>query len=271
MFSSVQSLSHVQLFATLWTATSQGLLLFTNSWSLGKLMSMELLIPSNHVITCHPLILPSIFPSNRVFFMSKYFKSVGQSIGGSISASVLPMNIQDWFPLAWLGGSPCNARDSQDSCPTQQFRTVNYSSLTILYGATVTSIHDNWKNYSFDYTDLFQQSNVSTYKKKLYRFVIVFLQMCKQLSISWLQSSSAVILEALKIKFLTVSIVSPSIYHEVMGPNAMICIFWMLSLNKVFHCLLSLSSRGSLVPLQFQLWRWCFLHSWGYWYFSQKS
>ena len=83
MFSSVQSLSHVQLFATLWTATSQGLLLFTNSWSLGKLMSMELLIPSNHVITCHPLILPSIFPSNRVFFMSKYFKSVGQSIGGS--------------------------------------------------------------------------------------------------------------------------------------------------------------------------------------------
>ena len=68
MFSSVQSLSHVQLFATLWTATSQGLLLFTNSWSLGKLMSMELVIPSNHLILCHPLLLlPSIFPSNRAF------------------------------------------------------------------------------------------------------------------------------------------------------------------------------------------------------------
>ena len=68
MFSSVQSLSHVWLFATPWTASQQGLLFFTNTWSLGKLMSIELVTPSNHLILCHPLLLlPSIFRSNRVF------------------------------------------------------------------------------------------------------------------------------------------------------------------------------------------------------------
>ena len=165
MFSSVQSLSHVRLFVTPWTAAHKGSLFFTNPWSLGKLMSMELVIPSNHLILCHPLILPSIFPSNRVFFMSQFFTSVGQSIGGSISASVLSMNIQVWFPLGWLGGSPCSPRDCEESCPTPKFRTINSSLLAILYGTTVTSIHDNWKNHSFDYTKLFQQINVSTLKK----------------------------------------------------------------------------------------------------------
>ena len=68
MFSSVQSLSHVRLFETPWTAARQGSLFFTNSWSLGKLMSIELVIPSNHLILCQLLLLlPSIFPSNRVF------------------------------------------------------------------------------------------------------------------------------------------------------------------------------------------------------------
>ena len=96
MFISVQSLSHVRLFATLWTAAHQGSLFFTNSWSLGKLMSIELVIPSNHFILCHPL--SSCLQSCPVmwsFLMSQFFTSVGQSIGGSISASVLPMNIQD--------------------------------------------------------------------------------------------------------------------------------------------------------------------------------
>jgi len=68
MLSSVKSLSHVRLFATPWTAARQGLLFFTNSWILGKLISIELVIPSNHLILFHPLLLlPSIFPSNRVF------------------------------------------------------------------------------------------------------------------------------------------------------------------------------------------------------------
>ena len=94
-FSSVHSLSPVRLFVTPWTAVCQASLSITNSWSLFKLMSSTLVIPSNHLTLCHPLLLPSIFPSIRVFQMSRFFASGGQSIGVSASASVLPMNIQD--------------------------------------------------------------------------------------------------------------------------------------------------------------------------------
>ena len=103
-FSSVQSLSHVRLFATPWSAAPQASLSITNSWSLPKPMSVESVMPSNHLILCHPLLLlPSIFPNIRVFQMSQLFPSGGQSIGVSASASVLPMNTQDWFPLGWIG------------------------------------------------------------------------------------------------------------------------------------------------------------------------
>ena len=87
-----------------WTAAHQASLSFTISWSLLKLMPVELVMPSNHLIFCRPfLLLPSIFPSIRVFPVSQLFESGGQSIGVSASASVLPMNIQDWFPLGWTG------------------------------------------------------------------------------------------------------------------------------------------------------------------------
>ena len=85
----------------------------------------------------------------------------------------------------------------------------------------------------------------------LSRLVITFLQRSKSLLISWLQSPTAVILEPQKIKPDTVSIVSPSICHKVMGPDAMIFVFWMLSFKPTFHSPLSLSSRGFLVPLHF--------------------
>ena len=103
-FSSVQWLSHIHLFATPWTAAHQASLSITNSQSLLKLMSIESVISSNHFILCRPLfLLPSIFPSIRVFSKSQFFILGGQSIGASASASVLPMNIQDWFPLGWTG------------------------------------------------------------------------------------------------------------------------------------------------------------------------
>ena len=85
----------------------------------------------------------------------------------------------------------------------------------------------------------------------LSRLMIAFLPRSKHLLISWLQSPSAVILEPRKIKFLTVSIVSPTICHEVIGPDAMILVFWMLSFKPTFNSPLSLSSRGFLVPLHF--------------------
>ena len=92
---------------TPWPAACQASLSITNSQSLLKLMSIESVMPSNHLILCCPLLIPpSIFPSNRVsgsFQMSQLFVSSGQSIGVSTSTSVLPINIQDWFPLGWTG------------------------------------------------------------------------------------------------------------------------------------------------------------------------
>ena len=95
-FSSVQLLSHVQLFEAPWTAAHQASVSISNSQNLLNLMSIELVMPSNHLILCHPLLLlPSPFPSNRVFSNESFFTSGGQSVGVSASASVLPMNIQD--------------------------------------------------------------------------------------------------------------------------------------------------------------------------------
>jgi len=92
----VLSLSHVRLFATPWTTARQDSLSFTNSWSLLKLISIESVMPSNHLILCHPVfLLSSIFPSIRVFSNESVLHIRCQSIGASASASVLPMNIQD--------------------------------------------------------------------------------------------------------------------------------------------------------------------------------
>ena len=99
-----QLVGHVRLFATPWTAAYQASLFFTISQSLLKLMSIESVMSSNHLILCHCLfLLPSIFPSIRVFSNELALASDGQSIGASTSASVLPMNIQDWFPFGLTG------------------------------------------------------------------------------------------------------------------------------------------------------------------------
>ena len=98
----VQSLSCVQLFATPWTAAHQASLSFTISWSLHKLMFIDLVMPSNHLILCHCLLLlPSIFPSIRVFSKESVLHIGGQSLGAS--SSVLPKHIQGRSPLGWTG------------------------------------------------------------------------------------------------------------------------------------------------------------------------
>ena len=100
LFSLVQSLSHVQLFATSWTAARQASLSITSSRSLPKPMSIESVMPSNHLMLCHPLLLlPSIFPSIRVFSNESVLRIGSQSIGIPASTSVLPMNTRDWSPL----------------------------------------------------------------------------------------------------------------------------------------------------------------------------
>ena len=99
-----QLLSCVQLFATPWAAAHQASLSSTSFWSLLKLLSVESVMPSHLLILCRPLLLlPSVFPSVRVFSVSQLFASGGQRIGASVSASVLPMTIQGLFPLGWTG------------------------------------------------------------------------------------------------------------------------------------------------------------------------
>ena len=99
----VQSLSHVQLFMTPWTTVRQASLSFTISWSLPKFMYIALVMPSSQLILWRPLLLPSIFPSTRVFSSELALHISYQNIGASASASVLPMSIQGWFPLGLTG------------------------------------------------------------------------------------------------------------------------------------------------------------------------
>ena len=121
---------------------------------------------------CHSTISSSVvpfsshlqsFPGSGSFPMSQFFTSGGQSTGVSASASILPMNIQDWFPLGWAGGSPWSPRVSQESSSTTQFKSINSSRLSFLNSPTLTSIHDYWKNHSFDKMDLCWQNNVSAF------------------------------------------------------------------------------------------------------------
>ena len=188
---------------------------------------------------CHPTISSSVvpfssclqsFPASRSFLMSQLFLSVSQSIGAS--ASVLPMNIQDWFPsgltdLISLQSKGLSRVFSNTTVQKYQFF------VTQLYGPTLTFMHDYWKNHSLTRW-AFVSKVMSLLFNILSRLVIAFLPRSRYLLISRLQSPSAVILEPKKIKSLTVSIVSASICHEVMGPDAMIFIFWMLSFKPAF-------------------------------------
>ena len=119
--------------------------------------------------------------------------------------------------------------------------------------------------WTFVRTEMFLLFNM------LSRFVIAFLPRSKRLLISWLQSPFTVILEPKKIKSVTVSIVSPAICHEMMGPDATILVFECRVSSQLFHSPLPPSSRGSLVLLHFLPLAWHHLHIWGCWYFSWQS
>ena len=148
---SVQSLSRVRLFATPWNAARQASLSITNSCSLFKPMSIESMMPSSHLILCCPFSsCLQCLPASGSFPMSQLFTSDGQ---------VLEFQLQhqsfQWTPrtdLLWDGlvGSPCSPRDSQESSPAPQFKSINSSALSFLHSPTLTSIHDHWKNYSLD-------------------------------------------------------------------------------------------------------------------------
>ena len=110
---------------------------------------------SDAIQPSHPLSSPSLpapksLPASGSFPMSQLFTWDGQSIEVSASASVLPMNTQDWSPLGWTGWISFSPRDSQESSPTPQLKSINSSALSLLHSPTLTSIHDHWKNHSLD-------------------------------------------------------------------------------------------------------------------------
>ena len=146
-------LSSVRLFATPWIAACQASLSITNSWSLLKLMSIKSVMPSNHLIFCCPLLLlPSIFPSIRVFSNEsvlhirwpKYW-SFSFNISPSNEYSGLISLRIDWFDLLAVQGTPKSLPS-----PASQFRRINSLAFSFLYSPTLISIHDYWKNHSFD-------------------------------------------------------------------------------------------------------------------------
>ena len=154
----VKSFSHVWLFVSPWTAAHQDSLSTTNSWSLLKLMSMESVMPSNPLILCHSFLLPHsiISPGSGYFPVSQFLTSGGQSIGGSYLASVLPMNIQDWFPIGWTGWisllpkrlsrvvSNTTVQKHQFFSSQLSLQSNSYICTWLLYSPTHTPIH-TWK------------------------------------------------------------------------------------------------------------------------------
>ena len=248
MYIYVQLLSHVQLFVTPWTEAHQASPSITNCQSWLKLMSLELVMPSNHLILCCPLLLlPPIFPNIRVF-SDESFLLIRWPKYWSFSFSISPFNEYSWlisFRMDWLDLLAVqvtlktllqhhSSKASILDFPAFLIVQLSYSYITT--GKTIALTRQT-----------FVSKVMSLLFNMLSRLVIAFLPRSKHLLISWLQSQSAVILELKKMKSVTVSIVSPLICHEVMGLDAMFFECWISS--QLLHTPFSLSSRGSSVPL----------------------
>ena len=199
-----------------------------------KLTSIESVMPSSHLILCCPLLLlPPIPPSIRVFSRVNSSHEVAKVLEFQLQHHSFQRNLRADLLQNGLVGSLCSPRDSQESSPTPQFKSINSLALSFLHSLTLTSIHDHWKTLALT-RQTFVGKVMSLLLNMLSRLVITFLPRSKRLLISWLQSPSAVILEPKKIKSDTVSTVSPSISHEGVEQDAMIFIFWMLSFKPTF-------------------------------------
>ena len=208
-------------------------------------------MPSSHLILGRPLILLLPIPPSIRVFSNESALHMRWPKYWSFSFSIIPSKEipglisfrMDWLDLLAVQGtlkSLLQHHSSKASILQAQLSLWSKSHI----------IHYYWKNHSFDYVQTIVGKVMSLLFNRLSRLVIAFLPSSKCLLISWLQLPSAVILEPKKIMSVTVSIVSPSICHEVMGPDAMLfCECWALS--QLFHSPLSLSSRRSIVPLHF--------------------
>ena len=207
----------------------QASLSITNSQSLLKFMSIESLMPSNHLILCHPLLLPPSIPPSIKVFSNESVLCIRWPKYWSFSFSISPSNEYlglisfriDWLDLLAVQGSLKSLHQHHSSKASilqcSAFYIVQLSHPYMTTGKTIALTRQT-----------FVGKVMSLLSNTLSRLVISFLPRSKRLLISWLQSPSAVILETPKIKSVTVFTVSPSICHEVMGPDAVILVFWMI-------------------------------------------
>ena len=228
-FSSVQSLSCIWLFATLWTPAHQASLSISNSQSSPKLLSIESMMPSSHLILCCPLLLPSIFPNIRVFSNESAphirwpsYWSFSFNISSSSKHPGLISFRMDWLNLLAVQGT-FKSLLQHHSSKASILQCSDFFILQLSHPYMTTGKTKALTRWTF------VNKVMSLLFNMLSRLVITFLPRSKHLLISWLQSPSAVILEPRKIKSATVCTVSPSVCHEVMGLDAMILVFWMLS------------------------------------------
>ena len=234
-FSLVQSLSRVQLLATSWIAARQASLSITNSQSILKLMPIDLVMLSSHLILCCPLLLlPPIPPSIRVF-SNESTRPMRWPKYWSFSFIISPSNEypglislrMDWLDLLAVQGTLKSLLQHHSSKASilrcSAFFTVQLSHPYMTTGKTIALTRGT-----------FDGKLMSLLFNMLSRLVITFLPRSKHLLISWLQSPSVGILEPPKIRSDTVSTVSLSISCEVVGPDAMILDFWMLSFKLTF-------------------------------------
>ena len=211
--------------ATTGTAVHQASLSFTLSWNYHKCISIESVMPSNHLILCLLLLLlPSVFPSIRVFSNASglhirwpKYSSFSFSISPSNEHPGLISFRMDWLDLLAVQGTLKSLLQHHSS-------KASIFALSFLYSPTLTSIHTTGKTISLT-NQTFVDKVMSLLFNMLPRFVIAFLPRSERLLISWLQSSSAVTLEPKKIKSVTVCIISPSLCHGVMGADTMILLF----------------------------------------------
>ena len=200
----------------------------TNSLSLLKLIPIKSVMPSSHLFLCCPLLLlPSIFPSIMIF-SNESVLCIRWPKYWSFSFNTSPYD--EYSGLIWLVGYPCNPRASQESSPEPQFKSINSSALSFLYSPTLTFILDYWKNHRWTFVGKI----IPLLFNILSRLVVSFLPRIKHLLISWQSQHLQWFWSLPKIKSVTVSTSSPSICHEVMGPDAMILVFWMLSFKSTF-------------------------------------
>ena len=160
----VQSLSHIWVFATPWTAAHQASLSTAISQSFLKLMSIESVMPSNHLILCHPLLLlPSILPRIRVFSNEPTLHIRWPKYWSFHFSSVLPMNIQGWFPLGWTGLISLLSKGLSRVISTTALRKHQFFGAQPSLWPAVPSVHGYWKNHSFDCMNFCLQSDVSAF------------------------------------------------------------------------------------------------------------